>query len=230
MLAYIWDMKNAQNTAMTYANLTLDQVAAFFNEKVWNGSRVYLNAPMYKGGKRSKATCYMYIDANGQMAISVYVNCPGSYDYALQAKKSLLERISDRLADCAAELAAVEVAEVAAAEVAAEVAVAELIEEVNQNQVTMKINTDQTKATAQGALKFKSWTADQRTVIERIAADGYIDMTTAEMTAFDGIERTGDETYRVVLRNRIQLAQRSRKKDTYLLPWVKVAQRSTCNV
>lgn len=87
------------------------------------------------------------------------------------------------------------------------------------------INTDQTKATAQGALKFTSWTAEQRAVIERIAADGYIDMTAAEMTAFDGIERTGDATYRVVLRNRIKANYRIAKKDYYLLPWEEAAEQ-----
>ena len=87
------------------------------------------------------------------------------------------------------------------------------------------INTDQTKATAKRALKFTSWKPAQLAVIERIAADGFIEMTAAEMTAFDGIERAGDATYRVVLQNRVKAGTKPVKKNFYLLPWEEASKQ-----
>ena len=82
----------------------------------------------------------------------------------------------------------------------------------------MENNNVHTNKAAERALQFTSWTPEQLDVINRIAADGHIEMTTAEMNAFDNAGRTGDGKYSVTLQCRRRRNTRTAKRDIYLMP------------
>lgn len=166
-------MNNAQTqTAMTSANITLEQFAAAIDCKVWKGSRIYLNA--YKGGKNSKTTVYIYMNDEGNLDVSCYVEARtrGAYDYAQKRKAEVIAQVREMIADVIAEMTS---------------AIKQVAEVAQPAEATEATKWSADNADAVRAGKFKSWSSYQRQVIDTMIANGGIALMTAtEMNAFDG--------------------------------------------
>ena len=202
-------MQNETNNAMNYSTLTLDQVAAAFNSRVWNGTRVYLDQFGYKT-KKAKATVYVYINADGELAISCYVDCPTqSHKWALGQKANIIDRVERNLADLVEELAN---------EAAAEVAVAELVEEVNAGYEVSATNDD----AALMLRKFK-FSGVQKAALEVAAANGSVVLTADQMRELGhGGEGDGEFRCKFVFRG-----GRKIKRNIVLLPIEEIEPQGT---